>query len=214
MSKRVWGAALALGMGWVAASGPVSLAKPPDLPVHPQVTCPDGRVTPGTTGDHSEAAAPERTVEAIPDLTWLNMMVPEMVTRTLRAGGLLPAAAGTAAVEALSPLKVDREQHIERYRQARRIFLLGMEYEQKGDVSKARVCFQEAHLLSPETRYGRMAMERLSRLENQVRDGRGAEEAEEREKPNPRGAGQTPSQQYEEMLRRTMPLGTVPMDSY
>lgn len=205
MSKRLWSATLALGMGWVAASGPVSSAKPPDLPVFPQVTCPEGRITESGSGHDT---APQANVELIPDLSWAQAVVPGLAIHTAQAVWLWPAA-GSHDTDAV-PQKVERQRLVERYRQAQRIFALGMEYQQRGALNKARTCFQEAHLLSPDTRFGRMAMQRLNDLESQSRTGDGTEDSEERVKPS-RGDGQSNEQQYQDMLRRTIPLGTVPV---
>jgi hypothetical protein len=203
MSKRLWGAALALGMGWTAASAPIGTAKPPDLPVHPQVTCPEGRVTDFTP----PAATPNVPSEPIPDLSWVEAVVPGLAVHTAQAVGFWPRG----SVDSV-PAKLDRQQIVERFRQAQRIYLLGMQYQQQGAVSKARTCFQEAHLLSPDTRFGRMAMERLHELESRSAL-TGAEEAEEQLKPA-QSEGRSSEQSYQEMLRRTIPLGTVPVDSH
>jgi len=205
MSKRIWGACLALTMGWVSASGPRSEAKPPDLPVTPDVECVDGRVPSGAVTEHGNATgAPSSEVAGsgvIADLSWLEALL---------------AQGESAATEATPPQSAsdsDREQQIDRYRQAQRIYGLGIEYQQTGNLMKARTCFQEAHLLSPETRYGRLAIERLDYLEKNLSTATGGvEEADE--PPSGRQARPSKEQRFQEMMRETAPLGTVPLKSF
>lgn len=244
MSKRLWGACLALGMGWTSASGPVSQAKPPDLPVHPQVTCPEGKVPSGGYSDHeggttapestaSSSATPVASVEVIHDLSWLEAVLPSLVARVVQHSWFWPRTTECTVIRAACPPVAcrtvqapsrasEQERAIEAYRQAQRIYLLGLEYQQQGMRAKARICFQEAHLASPHSRYGSLAMHRLQNLESELRDVRGAEEAEDRAPTPPRGDAprsdvpdrDSSSQQYLDMLRRTFPLGTVPVRGY
>ncbi|MFO0968083.1 MAG: hypothetical protein U0793_21210 [Gemmataceae bacterium] len=207
MSKRIRAACLALALGWIGGQQPRSEARPPDLPQNPQVNCPEGRVI-------EEGAVPAVVVEvaqavgdapAVPDLTWLDALLPHLVTKAAQ-DAVTPQPA--ASVEtARSPS--NREVQLDRYRQAQRILGLGIAYEQRGLFSKARTCYQETHLLSPETRYGRQAMERLTALEQRSRERDGSEEADE-----PATSNDVRERNHENMRRQTAPLGTVPLESY
>jgi hypothetical protein len=53
-----------------------------------------------------------------------------------------------------------------RRQQARALFATAERCLKNGDVDKARTCYEETHLLAPETRVGRRAIERLSEIDN------------------------------------------------
>jgi hypothetical protein len=121
--------------------------------------------------------------------------------------------------------RVDRVERLERARRgetrvqigrlprdpqgwAETFFEIAEELRRQGKLEWARTCYQEAHLLSPGTTLGRRSMDRLHDLEAQLRQRGGEEEAEEPGAP----ADQAELRHFLEMLRRTVPLGTVPVN--
>ncbi len=50
--------------------------------------------------------------------------------------------------------------------EARALFDIGEECRRKGDPNMARTCYEEAHILAPLTDFGRLAIQRLSEMDN------------------------------------------------
>jgi hypothetical protein len=50
--------------------------------------------------------------------------------------------------------------------EARALFDIGEECRKKGDLDMARTCYEEAHLLAPQTDFGRLAIQRLAEMDN------------------------------------------------
>jgi hypothetical protein len=69
-----------------------------------------------------------------------------------------------------------------RVEQARAMFAIGERCRRLGDLDKARTCYEETHLLSPTSRYGRLAMQRLAEID----EGRGTTEEEQGPRPGKR----------------------------
>lgn len=85
--------------------------------------------------------------------------------------------------------------------QAQRLFETGERLRRDGEFEQARTCYQQAHLLTPTTLHGRMAIVRLEELEERLR-----EVFEEQGGP---GRNADPEQVYRDMHRRSIPLGLV-----
>ena len=192
--KRYWGAAVLAAL-LSATCG----AKPPDLPVEQGVTCPAA----GAWFDGLRRAVEGLRVE-------VELVLP---------GGEAPVALDALLPTLLPPLLadgarrelMDEEVPTGRYAEARHIFQLGESCRRQGDLDKARTCYEEAHLLSPTSRFGRLAMQRLHELE-QLRDAGETQEEPRRapthdEPPLPDGKGA--EQSYQKMLERSQPLGLV-----
>ncbi len=50
--------------------------------------------------------------------------------------------------------------------EARALFQIGEECRKKGDAAMARTCYEEAHILAPQTDFGRQAIQRLAEMDN------------------------------------------------
>jgi hypothetical protein len=72
----------------------------------------------------------------------------------------------------------DSTADVARMLTARRIFHVGERCLRKGDLDMAANCYQEVHLLTPTSRYGQIAMERLSEIESRKTDAANSEEQE------------------------------------
>jgi hypothetical protein len=194
VKKHGWCTAAALAGLLSTVSGTSSAAKPPDLPVDQGVTCPEGR--------ESDPSAPKRP--ALPGGREEMPVVVDVV---------MPALLPRLLAEVLQPRPAETAQPANRDEEARHIFRIGEQCQRQGDLDKARTCYEEAHLLSPTSRHGRLAMQRLHELEQ----GRGSGGGEEQEEPPTRRTPTTaepplqeppsPEQSYRQMLQRTQPLG-------
>lgn len=80
--------------------------------------------------------------------------------------------------------------------QAQRLFDMAETYRRLGLYGSARFYFQRVHSLQPTTPLGRLAIERLTEVEDRLRD---AEES----------GNEDPDQVYRRMQQNTMPLGLV-----
>lgn len=240
-------AALAAVFG-LCAPGAVSLAKPPDLPINLEVECPDAQESPPQGSIHLDLdilggkislqiqTNEPSVAESVPCLHTLAPIVIDALWRRL-----LAQAQGnqgeTRPAQAREPARKLPGRQVPEFRnpadyaeiqlsQARAMFLIAERCRKKGDLDKARTCYQEAHLLSPQSKYGRQAILRLEEIDAAClpADDNGAAEEQEPGAPqsreNSRQAPRTvpPSRQdseetrRREMLRSTVPLGLVPYD--
>ncbi len=157
-------ALLVLGLGSLQSP---SLAKPPDLPVD--------------LGVDFELDASPRTISLGYDLLsgqlLMSFSLPWSFTLPWQAtpSDQPQAAVGNADVAAPQAL---------RRQQARTLFATAERCFKNGDLDKARTCYEEAHLLAPETRVGRRAIQRLSEIDN-MKTTPVAGAAEEQEPPIP-----------------------------
>ncbi|MCI0685420.1 MAG: hypothetical protein L0Y71_25245 [Gemmataceae bacterium] len=171
------GAAVAALLTLGALCSPtIAWAKPADLPAEVQQQCPDGR-----DGQHAEGFGP-RPTEPPPSPS---------------GRGVTPAALRirAEAVPALTPVDL----------QARELFELGEHSRAAGDPIKARVCYEEAHLLSPTSPHGRLAIDRLweldrARLKN-------AEQADAQSPRQLRGEPTQPRRETSRSMDDDGPLG-------
>ena len=84
--------------------------------------------------------------------------------------------------------------------EARALYRIAERCLKNGDLDMARTCYEETHLLAPESSLGREAIQRLADIERPRTSGEGTGEAQEpREVPQDAG--------YRDMLRKTVPLG-------
>ncbi len=156
------------------------------------------------------AKPPDLPVEQ--DYTCRGSEVP--VTLDVVMPALLPPLLAVQMHGAETPAESEEAQRAEA---ARHVFQVGERCRSQGNLDMARTCYEEAHLLSPTSRPGRLAIQRLHELEQ---DRGGAEEQEEPPLP-PRRTPTTeepplqqrgpvkPEQMYEEMRRNSQPLGLV-----
>lgn len=190
------------------------LAALPELPgdhLHP---CPDGRDRQQLDGftprPDEPGTMPHRPADAI-DHGKRTLPVPRVAVRPPRP-----------ADSVVSPTMRDR--------QAKLLFDLAEQCRALGDFVKARICYEEAHLLSPGSTCGRLAINRLRDLDRARRDG---DTAEEQDIPPARQNFRVPTERRggvsgepvrrtrdarpaseddrrQEMLRSTQPLDTLP----
>jgi hypothetical protein len=144
------------------ASGPGgsrSLAKPPDLPVDLAV-------------DLEEKEAPGGLTLGFDLFTGklsLNLTLPKDLGLPWMPGTKLPTPSGKPGaalpVRATTP-DATREPVTLKQLQARVLFEIAERCLRRGDLDKARTCYEEVHLLAPETAAGWQAIQRLADIDN------------------------------------------------
>ncbi len=240
MCRPLWATALltaVLGM----VPGAVSVAKPPDLPADQEVRCDDdgdAPTLPRQAADPDGAGAGQRPHGPLntpvgPDLAapvcldvWCPHVAPLLVQRLYEYLVACAAAARPAApVRDASAGDVNRgsapapadepEDHSDSAEQARHLYEIAARCLCVGNLEQARMCLRAAHLANPTCRHGRLAIDRLQKLEAV-----GDEEASEPPAP---ATGEPPLSKPhpndgDETLRRlhriTQPLGTVDVPTY
>lgn len=229
-NARTLCAALAVGLGMFGSQA-ASPAKPPDLPADPSVVCPDGSEAYPITSADDPALLPERIRQAeallpesgprVFEALWEAIRQPWVEAAAMRPRGIQPGRGSSdradrqvqEAGQVRRSLRVPTDgprYRDEKVARAEVMFLLGERCLARGDVRQAVRYYQEAHLLSPASAFGRQAMQRVLDVEagRTVRqDLGGAEEAEE-------GLDAFTTEElrrHREMLRQTVPLGGVPM---
>ena len=86
----------------------------------------------------------------------------------------------------VSPIQLGQDRGTLLEAQARAMFKIAERCLKNGDLDKARTCYEETHLLAPETRYGRRAIQRLTDIDS-ARSGHVSGAAEEQEPKGPAG---------------------------
>lgn len=116
---------------------------------------------------------------------------------------LVPAAIEELLRQAGEALKNNIQHPVEAGKEVRAIqlFKLAESCRGKGEFEKARTCYQQVHILAPTSRLGRLAMDRLSEVEERMR-----ESAEEQETLP---VDESPQQTFRNIRRNTIPLGLV-----
>jgi hypothetical protein len=148
MCKIAWSACVALvafGLSFQSAG----YAKPPDLPVDLGV-------------DFEQTDSP-RTITLGYDFLsgnlLLSLSMPWKFVLPWQAAPKEEAQTDSKVDESATPQAVRRQQ-------ARALFATAERCLKKGDLDKARTCYEETHVRAPETRVGRRAIERLSEIDN------------------------------------------------
>jgi hypothetical protein len=196
MAKRIWLFCATLAV--IGAVCPSTSAKPGDLPVDITQQCPDAREPFAEEGTAPSgeclAARPWAGADAAPRV---RSTVP-----TARATGPRPVnqARGThhrVRREVQAPTLTPQDA------EAARLFALGERCRQIGDHAQARVCYEEAHVASPTSVAGRLAIDRLRMLELQrlALPADGAEEAEMPDSWQPRRPTTLPDHQRQPQSR-------------
>ena len=197
MSKGLMCAGLML-LG-LSLGGSVSLGKPPDLPVDLRVEFEGVEKPGGLCLDFDIFSGKVSLNIALPGGFWQSLFPDRTVPSAAAVSGR-----PNAACPPREP-RQEQEPDSDRLIQARTLFEIAERCRKVGDLDKARTCYEETHLLAPDTRFGRRAMDRLAEID-QKRVGGGEGNAEEAEEPDlPDG------RRHEDMLRRTVPLGGVPV---
>jgi hypothetical protein len=175
MAKRIW--LLCATLAVIGVVPPSTSAKPGDLPVDITQQCPDARepfaegwIPPSGDG---LAARPWAGADAAPRVRSNHPPARDASPRPVnQARGTHHRVRREMQTPATTPQDAE----------AARLFALGERCRQIGDHAQARVCYEEAHVVSPTSVAGRLAIDRLRMLELQ-RLGLPADGAEEAEMP-------------------------------
>jgi hypothetical protein len=173
MAKRIWLFCMALAV--LGISSPTTLGKPGDLPVDITQQCPDAResVAEGWTAPDGDCLAVR------PPLTLPSPLRGEVRGRGAGADAAPRVRSTGPAARDTSPRPVNqargthhrvrRDAHLPAMAphdaEAARLLALGERCRQIGDHAQAAVCFEEAHLVSPTSIAGRLAIDRLREME-------------------------------------------------
>jgi hypothetical protein len=201
VKKHGWCTAAALAGLLGAMAGPGSAAKPPDLPVDQIHRCPEGRDGPGS-------------IELIDAIRLALEIGAGQGETPITVDAILPVLVPPLLTEVFQPQPANPTQPANRYQEARHIFEIGERCRRQGDLDKARTCYEEAHLLSPTSHYGRLAMQRLHEMEQSQRGS--SEEQEEpplrtptTEEPPLQERPPSPEQSSLKLRQSAQPLGLV-----
>jgi hypothetical protein len=195
MLQRNWifGVWMSLLLG--SLCGGVAYAKPADLPVPSQPECIDGTDDPAqgslsiTLDLLTGRIAVELKAKPEPSAA-IDAVCPSLLPALFEH---LVAQAGNALTR---PAKTVEE------RMAEQLFHDGEIFARRGQLEKARLLFQQAHLLAPTSKLGRQAIDRLQKIEERMRDS--AEES-----TDPPAVPLDPEAMYRNLRDRTVPLGLV-----
>jgi hypothetical protein len=183
MSKYLWSACTALVFLGSGLGGTVSLAKPPDLPVDMRVDFgneePPNSITLGVdlfsgklslnislpwalghAGKSAPAGEPGSTISDSNDVkqaTW----VPDLGITLPSPNYIKHQPEQIPSQSAPTGDSPDAQKRM----QARTMFKIAERCLHNGDLDMARTCYEETHLLAPETRLGRKAIQRLADID-------------------------------------------------
>jgi hypothetical protein len=194
MGKRTWILGIWISMLLGPLCGSVVWAKPADLPVPSQPECVGGKVDPehGSLSITLDFLTGRIAVEIMPKIeqppaidavspTFLPALFEQLLTQ---AGNAL-ARPATAQEKLASQLFRDAEQ-----------------CARQGQFQKARLFYQQTHLLAPTSKIGQRAIDRLQQIEERMRD-------TTEESTHPPGFPVDPEALYRDIRNRTIPLGLV-----
>jgi hypothetical protein len=136
---------LAAALLILGSATPAGLAKPPDLPVD-------------VSADFEEVDMWGSVTLGFDPLTGKLSLSLSLPWRALQ--DWLPEC--LAPVE---PKVVSRERQSSTLAQGHRLFEIAEHCLKQGDFEMARTCYEETHLLAPQTSYGRRSIQRLSDLD-------------------------------------------------
>ncbi len=164
MLKFSWKLCLALLLLGSAVSGSQSCAKPPDLPVDLGVDFDEAENKQSFTVGYDPFTGKWSLSVSMPWAllqSWLpeslGFAVPAAPEANSRTNGACPPReAPVATVQEVPPQLC----------QARTMFAIAERCLKNGDLDKARTCYEEAHLLAPQTRLGRQAIQRLADIDS------------------------------------------------
>jgi hypothetical protein len=200
MGKRMWifGVWTSLLLGPLC--GGVAWAKPADLPVPSQPECVDGTDDPvqGSLSITLDLLTGRIAVELKPKTE-----PPATIDAVCPA--LLPALFAQLVAQAGNALAQPFRAATAEEKLANQLFRDGERCERQGLLEKARLLFQQAHLLAPTSKLGRQAIDRLQQIEERMRDA--AEESTD--PPSPPSGPLDPEAMYRNIRNHTIPLGLV-----
>lgn len=224
MAKWIW----LLSAAFVAAPSTTWSAKPGDLPVDISQQCPEGYDGPPRDPGHTVM---QPTVDSMSVVFPREARCPRDAQREdlPRFVHQLRDVAEAAVPQGEHRVRRDPLENRPYDAAAQTLFYLAEQCRRDGDFARARTCYEEAHLISPTSHCGRLAIDRLRALDHEqfaIPTG----DAEEAEAPAPRDSGRQrstsprqgePTQRkpqqgtshltlpFEEMLHTTVPLGGV-----
>ena len=173
------------------ACGPAAWGKPADLPVPGQMQCPDG-----------EEKVPHGEITLGLDLLTGRVTVkvetaaaPEWAPLTIDA--VMPALIEQLFTQAAEALAQRRDGVPAADKQAQRLFEVAERLRRSGNYEKARVTYQQVHLLTPTSRLGRLAIDRLQEVEERMRE------------PFEESGDDDPEALFRDMRENSVPLGLV-----
>ncbi|MBI2807758.1 MAG: hypothetical protein HYX68_22485 [Planctomycetes bacterium] len=208
-------AALVIGPLSVAGAGPADLPPPeqigcggPTEPAKGKFSIELGFTSKGFTFKVGVAAAKPDTTPAIDTVTpafleqWLSHLS-DVLAQPERAASL-PAIAGSLPFVrhwASAPAPGDGKPAAKNAQdqKAQQLFNRAEDERRQGHYQAARVFYQRVHLLTPTTALGRLAIDRLTEIENGQQGG-----AEEQDAPTI-----DPETLFQDIRGRTVPLGLV-----
>lgn len=184
--------------GLVAAA--TAWAKPADLPSVNPIECHDSQEKSAPIAEPESAPALDGTLPAFLEC-WLQhaadvLRRPDRVLTVENLWRQLPAATATVS-EPAAPKVAGVETKADK--QIRHLFDVADHYRRTGLYDAARFCFQRVHLLSPTSRLGQLAIERLQEIEDRLRES-------EQSEPSRKDEG---GPQSRDIRNGTMPLGLV-----
>ena len=177
------------------ASGPAAWAKPADLPVPGQMQCPDG-----------EEKVPHGEITLELDLFSGRVTVKVETAKTPDVGpmtidAVLPILLEQLLLQAAEAVKQPNRERAPaeaQNKQARQLFEAAERARRAGDYERARVTYQQVHLLTPTSRLGRLAIDRLQEVEERMRES--FEES---------GDGDDAESMFNDMRENSVPLGLI-----
>jgi hypothetical protein len=163
MSKWLWSAcatAFILGSGWGESS---ILAQPPGPPVDAVADFDDVETSGGITLSFDIFTGKLSLSFSLP-WNFLHSRLPEGVSTP---NAPEPTGRPKATYSPRAALLENGSDRVAlQAAQARAMFEIAERCLKNGDLDKARTCYEETHLLAPETRYGRDAIQRLSAIDS------------------------------------------------
>jgi hypothetical protein len=156
MLKCLWSACAALVIFGSGLGGSTSLAKPPDLPANLEV---DFDV-------NKEESETEGNITLGVDLFSGNWSLSFSFPWNVLSSWLADAPKAVKTTKVRDKTKAGEQNPISlEEMQARALFTIAESCLSKGDIDKARTCYEETHLTAPASACGRQAMQRLAELD-------------------------------------------------
>jgi hypothetical protein len=201
MGKRIWilGVWTSIVLGLTFGAG-AAWAKPADLPVPSQPECVDGTDDPvqGSLSITFDLLTGRFSVE-------VTAKTEPPATIDAVCPAFLPALFEQLVTQASNALAQSYRAPTTEEKLANQLFRDAENCARQGQLEKARLYFQQTHLLAPTSKLGRQAIDRLQQIEERMRDA--AEESTD--PPSPPSGALDPEAMYRSIRNRTIPLGLV-----
>ena len=162
MAKCLWSACVALFILGPGSFESASLAKPPDLPVELGVDFDDSDC-PNTISLGFDLLSGKLSVNFT--MPW-NLVLPWQPAPKDPTTIRFKAPSNAIHLPRATTVGDDQGQESLQQAQARALFATAERCLKNGDIDMARTCYEEAHLLAPQSRVGRQAIQRLGDIDN------------------------------------------------